>query len=259
MKINSEIQNQRYLIFSLIAIFAVWVSAYLIGKDTSIIVNDYVTIPLTLLIVMIGFYRIIVSQDKTSRNTWILFSIFAMSWSIAEHIWSLDELILDVKPFPSFADVGYLIGTIILPVFYIMLLQPFKKYISKQITTISILLGFTIIILITYISWPISGNNFTENLLSAYPMIDGIVLMPAFIIIILVIKKKMSFSSSLLCFAMMMSTIGDIVFQITSTNGTYYSGSLTDLFYILSYGLFIFGAYGNTRSDVKQSVSAKNT
>ena len=259
MQINLELRNKKHLIFSLIAIFAIWTTAYILGKDVSIKVNDYVTISITLLLVMIGFYRILTSENKTSRNTWILFSAFAMSWSIAEHIWSLNELILDVKPFPSFADVGYLIGTIILPVFYIMLLQPFKKYISKQFIIIALLAGISIIIFTTYISWPITRNNFTEVLLSMYPILDGVVMMPAIIIIILGIKKKMNFSSVILCLAMIMVTIGDIMFQITTTNGTYYTGSVTDLFYVLGYGLFILGAYDSTPSSMKQNMSVSNT
>lgn len=257
LQINSDLKNQKHLIFSLLTIFAIWSTAYLLGKDVSIKVNDYVTIPITLLIVMNGIYRILTSENRTSRYTWILFSIFAMSWSIAEHIWSLNELVLDVKPFPSFADVGYIIGTIVLPVFYIMLLQPFKKYISKQFIITSISIGLCIIIFETYISWPISGSDFTAILLSAYPILDGLVLMPAFVITILGIKKKMDFSSMLLCFAMMLVTVGDIIFQITTRNGTYYSGSLSDLFYVLSYALFAFGSYNKTQP--RQNRSIKNT
>jgi len=235
-----------------------WSTAYLLGKETSIKMNDFVTIPITLLMVMTGIYRILISKDKKSRNTWILFSIFAMSWSIAEHIWSLDELILDVKPFPSFADIGYLVGTIILPAFFIMLLLPFKKFISKQFVTISVLIGLSIVIFATYLSWPIIANNFGEFLLSIYPILDGVVLMPAFIIIILGIKKKMNFSSSLLCFAMISIAIGDILFQITTTNGTYYSGSLSDLFFILGYTLFVFGAYNVNSSGIMQNISVRD-
>ena len=150
MQINLAIRNQKYVIFSLTTIFGIWFTAYLLGKDISIKVNDVITIPITLFMIMIGIYRILTSTDKTSRYTWILFSVFAMSWSIAEHIWSLNELIFDVKPFPSFADVGYLAGTIVLPAFYIMLLQPFKRFISKQFIIISVLLGISIIIFTTF-------------------------------------------------------------------------------------------------------------
>jgi hypothetical protein len=258
--LQTSLHDQKYLIYALIGIFALWLSAYLLGKTSAIISSDISLVVLTMFMTMIAIFRGITSTNKTSRMTWILFSLVAISWLAAEHIWSLDELILDVKPFPSYADIGYLTGSAILPAFFIMLLLPYKKFISKRTILSGILSGGIIFSVIFYLALPSNYNSIglTEFLLNVYPALDGIALVPALICVILFYKKKMGVSSFVLFCAVLSTIIGDILYQINTTNGTYYSGSLTDLFYYMQYTLFIFGAYGATKIDVKQDVNVKN-
>jgi len=241
-------------------VFALWFLAYLLGKESAIVTSDVSLVVLTMFMTMIAIFNIIQSTNNTSRITWILFSFVAVSWLAAEHIWSLNELILDVKPFPSYADIGYTIGSVILPAFFIMLLLPFKKFISKRVILSGILSGGIVFSVIFYLTLPLNYNSISlsEILLNVYPALDGIALAPALICAILFYKMKMNVSSIVLFCAVVSATIGDMLYHITTTSGTYYSGSLTDVFYYMQYALFIFGAYGIAKFSISQDVSVKN-
>ncbi|MDE1829963.1 MAG: hypothetical protein KGI25_06555 [Thaumarchaeota archaeon] len=180
---------------------------------------------------------------------------------VAQHMWSFDELILDVKPFPSYADIAFLIGYLSWIPFFGMFIKPMKKYISKKIVIIAIVVSGAIIIpnLIILIQSAAGAFTIENTLLSAYPIIDGIVFFPVTIGMMLFFKGKTNFFPSLMFFAMISQLIADVIFEIDSANGTYYSGSLADLFFYIPFILFMFGTYDLSALEKKQNVNVKNT
>jgi hypothetical protein len=255
----SALHNQKYLITGLLVIFAIWYIPYLLEKNTTIFLSDLIYIPLSIFLVVVAGYRVIQSSStKYSAITWIVFLCAAIAMLVAEHIWSLDELILGIKPFPSYADVAFVTSYLLWIPFFVMLIKPLKNYISKKIIVLAICISCAIIIPNLYnLIQSAQGTYTIENtLLSSYPIIDGFVYFPAIIGMILFFKGKTNFGPSLVFFAMLPQLVADILFQINSTNGTYYTGSLAELFFYLPFIIFMFGAYDLRELEKKQNTGA---
>lgn len=258
-QIRLSARDQKYLVISLLVIFFVWLVPYSFGESVAIFTNDLVYIPLSLFLVMVSFYRVIESK-KDSRAVWIVFLISAIAQLVAQHIWSLDELIFGTKPFPSYADVAFLVCYLAWIPFFVMYLKPLRNLISKNILVLSIIISCAIIIPSGYYLVQSAAGTYTveDTLLSSYVIIDGVIFAPVSIGIALFFKGKTNFFPSLMFFAMIPQLTADVLFQITSANGTYYSGSFTELFFYLPFVLFMFGAYSSHQLGKKQDIGVKS-
>lgn len=259
LQVNSKPRNQKYLVISLLAVVAMWTAGYLSGQKAAILSSNFAYIPLTTLLTITAFFQIYQTR-KENRNIslWYVFAIFALSYNIAQHMWSLSELITDQKPFPSGADAAFIISTISLVIFFMLAIKSEKQSISKWMYVIAIPLGCFTIALSTYLF--ISSNTelaLEQILLLFYPVVDSIALVPALIGIMMYLKGRISFGVCLICLSMLPLTAGDVLFQITTTSNTYYSGSISDLFYYVQITLLIFGVYtiSNNETTTSRNVS----
>jgi hypothetical protein len=261
LQISSESQTKKYLVISLLAVIAAWAVGYFLGQKYAILFSDFSYIPLTVLLTITAFFQVYqIRKENKNILAWYAFAVFALAYCIAQHIWSLNELITDQKPFPSFADVAFIISTISLVVFFMLIIKSKKQLISRWMYTIAILSGCFTIGLAVYFF--ISNNTeliFEEILSLAYPIIDSIALVPALIGVMMYLKGKVSFATCIICVSMIPLTIGDILFQITTASNTYYSGSVTDLFYYIQITLLIFGVYIISNSKTISNVSESQT
>ncbi|HZS74257.1 MAG TPA: hypothetical protein VFA69_07120 [Candidatus Nitrosotalea sp.] len=257
MQVGSQSHVQKYLVISLLAIVAMWTTGYFLGQRAAILSSDFAYIPLTILLTITAFFQIYQTR-KENKNIlpWYVFAVFALTYNIAQHIWSLNELIVDQKPFPSFADVAFIISTISLVIFFMLIIKSKKQSISRWMYVVAIPSGCFTIGLAMYFF--ISNNTeliFEQILSLVYPLLDSIALVPALIGIMMYFKNKINFATCLICLSMIPLTIGDILFQITTASNTYYSGSITDLFYYIQITLLIFGVYILSNDKIRSNAS----
>ncbi len=261
LKTKFFLSTRKYLVISLGVTFLIWLIPYLTGKNISIFTTDLFYIPLTMLLVMVSIYRVIYLHEKTARITWIIFLISSVAMLVAEHIWSFDELILGVKPFPSYADVAFLISYLLWIPFFGMFIKPLKNHISKKMIGLAICVSCSIIIPNVYMLFQSDRGIFTiENtLLSAYPIIDGVIFFPASIGFMSFFRGKTNFFPSLMFFAILPQLIADVLYNVTTANGTYYSGNIADLFYFIPFVMFMFGTYDLNKLEKKKEIGVNNT
>lgn len=234
------------LIVSLVAVSFVWTIPYLLGQNIAKISSDLTYIALTVFLTVTAFFQVSQTRKGSKDNLiWIVFSIFAIMYTAAQHIWAVNELIFDQKPFPSFADVAFLIDTICLIIFFILYIKSLKQNISKKILVIATLPSSVIVLLSVYLY--ILSNSadsiMIQILLFSYPFLDAIALVPALIGIMLWFKNKSNFPLFAICSSMIPLITGDVLFQVTTQNETYYTGFIPDLFFYLQIDLLIFGVY----------------
>ena len=246
MIITPKLHFSSVLMISLVTVTLIWAIPYFLGPNIATISSDLTYIPLTTVLTITALFQVSQTYKKNKENLiWIIFAIFAIFYNIAQHIWSVNELILDQKPFPSIADIAFLIDTICLVVFFIFYIKSLKQNVSKKMWVMAILPSGGIILFSMY-SYTISNtaeNIINQILLFSYPFLDSIALVPSLIGIMLWFKNKMNFAVFLICSSMIPLTVGDILFQITTQNGITYSGSIPDLFYYNQIVLLIFGVY----------------
>jgi hypothetical protein len=242
---------------SLIVIAASLIVANLIGKETAILVGNLGYTPITILMTSLTIVMAIKFRTKSTHGlAWLMFLACAVSWMIAEHVWIVEELVLHVKPFPSSADIFYVLGYAFLILFTIYYMRVVKDAITKKMILISVMASISLLLPSLYIT--MYENSDVEGiaflLAFAYPVLDAIVLVPALTGIMMFFKGEVSKLWTFFSLAIVSLAAGDTGFLLTQMNGSYYTGNPVDILLMWSYVLFSFGVY----SQYKLFSSKKN-
>ena len=256
-----KLYSQKYLLISLIATGFAFLIAESIGKETADLFTNFIFIPVPASVVILSV--ILTKRNGLTGNhgkAWLLFTVFAVVWFIAEQIWLVNELIYKEKPFPSSADFFYLLGYPFYFIFSLLYIRPFKNAISKKMLVITSVIAVMILIPNLYMTFE---NNSDESELAIilgaiYPIADAIVLIPAMIGVVLFFRGKVNFLWSLLLIGMIFEVIADTGFQYITLDDSYYTGHPVDILFLWSYLVLSFGLYDHIKI-FKKSHDMKNT
>jgi len=244
--IIQKVEERKFLAVSLFAIAFGIIIANMISEDASVVFSDLAYI------VTSGSFLIIalVISVKTGGigdhgKSWILLAIFAASWFTAEMIWNVNELILQIDPYPSGADFFWLIAYPFYFGFLIFYLKPFRAAISKKIIVSTSIISILFLILAFYASYDseLDITHFENILALSYPLLDAIVFVPALIGVILFLTGKVNFLWTLMCLAIITVIIADMGFYFIILEDDYYSGHPIEILFHWVYILFAFGLY----------------
>ena len=176
------------LILIILSIAAGTLISHLMGDTAVKLYGNLAYLPVSTLLLGVAFWSIRhFGIDGSHGMAWLSFTGFAIMWSVAGVIWIIYDLVLDVEPFPSPADLFYLIGYPFLLLFLVSYLIPFKEAISRSLVIVAI--GVSVLYLVLAVPLQIilsddfgSGIEILESfdaLFSvAYPVADGIILIP---------------------------------------------------------------------------------
>jgi hypothetical protein len=243
-----KLQEQKSLFACLLITGLGIMIATFFGKEAVKVITDFTYIPVTGAFVILS---IIISSifRKTGNHgkAWLVFTGTAISWFIAEIIWTVYELAYHTNPFPSYADAFYIAGYPFLFLFSILYLKPFKKLISRKIILSTSLIAVTVLIPSLYMT---IENNSDESKFAivlgiTYPVADVIILIPAMIGIFLFFRGEVNFLWTLLLIGILFEIIADTGFQYFTLNDSYYTGHPVDILFIWSYIMFSFGIYSH--------------
>lgn len=256
-----KLQSQKYLIISLIASGFGFLVAESIGKETADLFANFIFIPVPASVVILsGILTKRTGLTGSHGKAWVIFTIFAALWFVAEQVWLVNELVYKEKPFPSSADFFYLSGYPFYFMFSFLYLHPFRNAISKKMIIFTSLIAITVLIPNLFMTL---NNNSDESefaiiLGAIYPIADVIVLIPAMIGVVLFFRGKVNFLWSLLLIGIIIEVIADTGFQYFSLDNSYYTGHPVDILFLWSYLLFSFGLYDHIKI-FKKSHDQKNT
>lgn len=241
-----KFQQQKYLIYSLLASgFAILVAEQF-GKEFATLFTDWIYLPVPAALVILSI--ILIKRQGLRGNhgiAWISFAVMSASWFIAEQVWSFNEIFLHTKPFPSDADIFYLAGYPAYFVFSVLYLKPVRKAISKKMIIGACLISAVVLIPNLYMTF---GNNSGEDqfaiaLGATYPVADAIILVPAILGVALFMGGKVNFLWTLMVVAVLLNVGADTAFQYFSLDNSYYTGHPVDIIYLWAYIVFSFGVY----------------
>jgi hypothetical protein len=246
------------LVASMVVTVLVILVATAFGKEIVKTVSDIMYIPITGIFVgvaamMTRRFGFVGSHGKA----WLMFLGAATSWCLAETTWAIYDLVYNQNPFPSVADIFYVVGYPLFFGFLMYYIKPVKKAITRKMLVTAIVIAACLAIPCVYIAYSSDPKvTLLENLLStAYPVGDAILLVPALLGISLFFRGEVSFSWTIICIGIVFFTIGDIGFQITTFNNTYYAGHPVDIILMCSYILFSFGAIDHLRIFKKEKTN----
>ena len=244
MQIHSK--STERVFFVIISVAAINFIANYFGKETAIIVGNFMYVPAagSLLVVSVIALQCLGTSGKHGTALIALVG-FAICWFFAEMIWILEELYFKIAPFPSTADLFYLVGYPFLLMFLISYLEPLKRGITKEMLALAILAGIIVLVSSLYVVFNENKelSNYEFALLAGYPVVDAIVLVPSLLGVVLFFRGKVNFMWTLVFVGVISLYVADTTFLFTQLEDTYYTGHPLEMLFHFMYFLMAFGIY----------------
>jgi len=189
------------------------------------------------------FYAAHLSVGRV-RKAWIMIAIAMLFNTLGDLSWSVVETVLHQNPFPSVADVGYLmfyplfaLGIFLLPDVPFSSREKIKILLDAAIVIVSFSLIFWVL-LIDPIVISIEVFNLEAIVSLAYPTMDLLL----FIALIELLFRKIDSRSQgpiiILSLGIAILILTDAIFSIQIQQETFISGSILDAGWVVSYLLF---------------------
>lgn len=259
---GQKLSSHKFLLISLVGIAALIVISNLLSEDVASAVGHWSYVPVVGSLVILSLIITSKSKLKGSHGTaWTLFTIFAVSWFIAELLWSINEVILDIDPYPSNADYFYVLGYPLYFAFMIFYLKPFRKLISKKLVAGTSIAAIALLVPSVYLAFDDElGIADFENILGlSYPVGDAIIFATALIGISLFFKGKVNFLWTAMSFGIICLIIADTAFLFIGVlDDVYYVGHPIEILFLWTYLLLAFGVYENIKIFQIKKLRTKN-
>lgn len=240
--------SKKYLIAALAAITIFNTASNLMGEDFAIFAGNLAYVPVAgsflglsiLILVRFGI-------NGTHGIAWASFGGYAISWFVAEMLWIVQELYLKIDPFPSAADIFYLIGYPFLIMFFIAYLQPMRSAITKKMIGASFAFSIGILGISLYVVFSTTTNEdiFELVLATIYPVFDAMIIIPALIGVGLFFKGHVNLMWTLLCLGAISVFAADTAFLIAQNEESYYTGNPIEILFYWNYILLAFGIHNH--------------
>jgi len=231
-----------------IVLYTIWVIPQSYDPGLEAILSSAWMILLSLLTAALGVYIAISKASLISvRRTWLLIGLAALSNAIAEGLWMYYESILHVDPFPSLADLFYLLfyplmlaGILSLP--FLPVEHERRALIGLDMSILMVLGG---LFLWYFILAPIqfSGESGLTGLVAlAYPVADLFILAGLLSLIQRDLENVGRMVLIALSASMLFTGAADVLFAILETYSVPYTMPPMNILWMISYWTILFAA-----------------
>ena len=210
------------------------------GNESILLIEDgFVTVTSGLAAAAL-FYTAHRSEGR-ARNAWIMIAVAMLFNTLGDLSWSVIEFVLHQNPFPSVADIGYLmfyplfaLGIFLLPEVPFSPQEKIKILLDAAIVVVSVTLVLWVL-LIAPIVVSIEVFDLESAVLLAYPVMDLLI----FVAFIELLFRKLDYREQgpiiILALSSAILIITDLIFSIQTQQGTFVSGSLLDSGWVMCY------------------------
>lgn len=236
-------KENKVLFLSLISVAFIIIAANFVERNTTIIIANLLYVPLTSFFAITAIALTIRTKEKQMKRFLFFLSLLAVFWFIAEQYWGILELVYNENPFPSIADVFFILGPASMLVGFGTVVFPRFKQISLDVKIIGTVTSVFLLIPSIMLTNSVSEFNDVERALSLlYVILDaGLIWFTAIILMELTTMKNKFVIY--LALGILSFYVGDTFFSFTSISGTYYSGNPSDIFYYWCFVFLGFAAY----------------
>jgi len=211
----------------------------MISADISTLISDVIFIVVPLFFAILSTLLLKRHGIKTREGKLVLlFALFAILRCIAEIIWIYIEQVVGIDPYPSIADLFWLMGNTCMIVFLLYHLNLLKRFITKKskIAIISIALVYSCMPLVLLVP---ASDIFDEFAISfLYTIMDGIMISLIFSILISINDVNKNKFLVLLLAGITSISFSDILF--TTIPSEYATGNPIDFGWIFGYIFLVF-------------------
>jgi len=192
-------------------------------------------------------------EDKFSK-IWLGFTLGMIFWFLGELGWMIYTLFLNVEiPYPSIADVAWLIGYIPLMAAFHWYIRNFQFTISRTLyKTGAIVIGIACFGLFAYFLSPVFADVAETEITTmavdiAYPLLDLCLFGYALLALLIFLRGKIALAWALISSAIFMDVVADMLFTYTTLQGTYYNGHPVDLLFHIGYILYALAFFAHRK------------
>ena len=256
-------KNRRFTWVSIaVGIFAlllVIINLFIIGGDKFIFaLNSSLNTPLAILVVIcaVSVWRML-ANDKQTRLLWFSFLAGWILWALAETIWTVFSLLGKEVPYPSPADLFWILGY--LPILIGLVIRnrtiPMKPNWFQRLLMWGLSLA-VVIITVIFVLAPIIRDFDPQRLIEciinlAYPLLDLLVVVVVLRLLFMYEEGDFGFCWRLLALGFVFMTVSDLLFTYSTWQGTYYPDMQANLIsrmgvdvpYTLAYLVWFTGLY----------------
>lgn len=190
---------------------------------------------------------VVAPRQPDATLAWRLLGLSCVSWGVGGAVWTWLEVVRQVFPFPSFADVGYLVAVPLAVA--AMLTFPAAPTASAGRARM-VLDGVIVTLSLLFCSWALvlgpvyeaGGGTLLEQAITlAYPFGDLVI--AAIVILVLTRSARDQRAPlALLGGGLLAAAVADSGFAVLVTNGRYATGNLVDLGWVVGYLLIALAA-----------------
>jgi diguanylate cyclase (GGDEF)-like protein/PAS domain S-box-containing protein len=244
-----------------IAAFAIW--PVLVGSEdhAAMVATDIAECVIAACAVAATAWR-----GHVGRRGWYLLSLSCLSWLIGQIVWTWYELVDDqLAPLRSAADIGFLASLPFLFAAFLALgfgahLRPRVRWLHRLTEALVIASS------LAFVFWEMALAHVFEDdvvtgldraLLVAYPVADIAIVTMALVAVL----NRRNRSLEIAALGAVALAIGDVVYALNQSQGTFHTGTLGDLLWIIGMALFTVAAVRPERMDAnptRQELAARS-
>ena len=212
--------NQKQILILLILVLVVITAIYQLRPFLDDEQFSWISIPMySILPGLLTVYSSVLAiklykKKHFQAKAFFFFALGNACWFIAEQIWQAYDHIWEGEPFPSEADIFYVLAYPFVTIFLFLSIKPIIKSVSKKVWLFSIALSFSLLVPSILVAYDdiVGENSFAVSIALTYPILASIKLVPAIIGILFLTKKGANFSWMLLLFGLIIYSISDTFF-----------------------------------------------
>ena len=198
------------------------------------------------------------SAECRQRTAWICLTVGLAGWAAGSALWIFYENVLHQAPFPSLADVGYLL----FPIGAGLAMVLFPVGYSGHSRARFLLDGFIVAGALFEVSWVLvlqsvfeagGTSGFALGLSLAYPALDIVILTMALLVLARARTGRRT-TLALLTSAVILMALSDSAFAYLSAHGSYHSGHIIDIGWAAAFLTFGMAALINRRARYTKAV-----
>lgn len=253
----------KIFILSIITISLLYATQFVLDDDQFAFIStpSYIIIPGVLAVT--STYIAIKEWKNNTRNkiAMVFFAAGTVCWFVAEQTWQVIDIIFEQDPFPSIADVFYLLAYPLFVTFLILYLRPIKKNITKPIILFAAVISLVFLIPVLHVlaDYYNEDNSLDIFIGLLYPILSSVLLFFTLLGITFFVRGIQTYFWIMVFIGFLIDTVADVLFLFTVIDDSYYDGQITDLLYLIGYLFYIAGIIFYFKMKTNVSIVEINT
>ncbi len=264
---KKHVNNFLFTFLFLSLLFVIYLACLLFipSQEIRILVTDILSPIYEVIVAIILFLaaKQSVSLSKRLRIVWLVFGLAIFIYALGDLSWGILELGLKEPPFPSIADIFYLLyypaflsGILLIPTQKLSKWERLKRILDVSIVMLAAILAYWNFLLGPLINPQNTQSVLEQVILLAYPVGDLVLFWAILVVLTNLTYEIPRISLVLLVISLLVMVLSDSIFAYQGIIGEFLSGDIVDAGFMLS--VLICGLAGAYQMSVSNQLKIKD-